>query len=400
MDEKPAALTVHSVAEVFLVFLRLGCTSFGGPIAHLGYFQEEFVQRRRWLSADSFSELVAIAQMLPGPASSQIGYSIGLLRAGIPGGIAAWLGFTLPSMLLMFLFAFGHSIFTGKIGSGFLHGLQLVAVAVVAQAVLTMQRNLAPDRARFGIALVAVAILFFLPSGGATLLAIVFGAVAGQLLHRKRLDEFLDGGLLSHSVSKSAGYLSLALVVLLLTGSLLINSPLLTARSLFVGFFRSGSLVFGGGHVVLPLLENVTVARGWISQERFLAGYGAAQALPGPLFAYSAYLGASVQPTAHPILFGCIAVLAIFLPGLLLMTGVLPFWRSLRADDRFRKSLQGVNAAVVGILIAALYSPIWTSGIHSSYDFFLALCACALLVQWRTPPWIVVLIAGGITAMR
>lgn len=374
--------------------------SFGGPIAHLGYFQAEFVERRRWLNLETFSELVALAQSLPGPASSQVGYSIGLLRAGLPGGVAAWLGFTLPSTMLMMAFAFGHSLFGTKWGSGFLHGLQLAAVAVVAQAVLTMQRNLAPDRVRSAIAIVSVAVVLLVRPAGATLLAIVFGACVGAWLKIPQSPVAASTEPVPSTVSKRIGILSLVVFGILLAASWLFAAPAPTARSLFSSFFRAGSLVFGGGHVVLPLLEGLTVAPGWISQERFLAGYGAAQALPGPLFAYGAYLGASVQPNTHPITFSMLSALAIFLPGLLLMTGVLPFWTEWRSKHRIKQSLLGINAAVVGVLIAALFHPIWTSTIHSPYDFLVALAAFVLLVQWRTQPWIVVLLAGTITALK
>ena len=271
--------------------------------------------------------------------------------------------------------------------------------AVVAQAVLTMQRNLAPDRARFAIALSAVVVVLLVPSTGATLFAILLGAGAGLLLEKPLEPAVLTADPPS-AISKRTGMLSLSLFGVLLAGSLLFPTSTLTARALFSSFFRAGSLVFGGGHVVLPLLDSLTVARGWISQERFLAGYGAAQALPGPLFAYSAYLGAAVQPNLHPVSFSVLSVFGIFLPGLLLITGVLPFWGSLRKEYWIRKSLRGINAAVVGVLVAALFSPIWTSSIHSQYDFLTALGAFVLLVQWRIQPWIAVLLAGSITAVR
>jgi chromate transporter len=384
--------------EVFLIFLRLGCTSFGGPVAHLGYFQSEFVERRAWLSAESFAELVALAQSLPGPASSQVGFSIGLSRAGLAGGFAAWLGFTCPSAVLMLAFAFGHSLLNGKGGVALLHGLQLVAVAVVAQAVLAMQQRLAPDRRRLVFAIVTVAVVLFAPPFVATIVAILAGAVGGLLFLRVS-----TGSMAEHPVtfiSKRAGNVAASFFVLLLITSLAIHATELTPVNLFANFFRAGSLVFGGGHVVLPLLDGLVVAKGWISQQAFLAGYGAAQALPGPLFSFAAYAGAAAMPNSHSLAAGLIALIAIFLPGLLLMTAILPYWDVLRKRAGMQSALRGINASVVGVLIAALYRPVWTNSVRSPADFWIALAAFTLLTVWRVAPWIVVVSIGFVSWLR
>ena len=384
--------------EVFWIFLRLGCSSFGGPVAHLGYFESEFVERRRWLSAEDFAELMALAQSLPGPASSQVGYAIGVLRAGLPGGVAAWLGFTTPSAALMLAFAFGHALFRGEGGAAVLHGLQLVAVAVVAQAVLGMQRRLAPDRIRVAFAVIAAAVVFAGPRSVSTVLAILLGAVGG-LLFLGRSSEVAGSQFLT-AISKRMGAVAASLFVALLVVCLAIGRSGFTAASLFADFFRAGSLVFGGGHVVLPLLNGLVVAKGWISRETFLAGYGAAQALPGPLFSFAAYIGAAAKTNLHPLVAGLVALLAIFLPGLLLMTAILPFWQGLRARPLVQSALRGINASIVGVLIAALYQPVWTSSVHSATDFSIALCAFAALTMWEVAPWIVVIAAGFICWMR
>ncbi|MBV8631896.1 MAG: chromate efflux transporter [Silvibacterium sp.] len=384
--------------EVFLIFLRLGCTSFGGPVAHLGYFQSEFVERRAWLSGESFAELVALAQSLPGPASSQVGFSIGLSRAGLPGGLAAWLGFTAPSAALMLAFAFGHSLFNGKGGAGLLHGLQLVAVAVVAQAVLAMQQRLAPDGRRLAFVIVAVAIVLFAPPFLSSIFAILAGALGGLLFLRLSTDYAAENPV--KFVSRRTGSVAAAIFALLLIASLAIHGTELDPVNLFANLFRAGSLVFGGGHVVLPLLDGLVVAKGWISQRAFLAGYGAAQALPGPLFSFAAYVGAAVRPNSHPLAAGLIALIAIFLPGLLLMTAILPYWGSLRRRTGMQSALRGVNASVVGVLIAALYKPVWTSSVHSPPDFWIALSAFMLLTAWRVAPWVVVVSVGGVCWLR
>jgi len=365
--------------------------SFGGPIAHLGYFRTELVKRRRWVSDEEFAELVALAQSMPGPASSQVAYSLGLIRAGWPGGLAAWVGFTLPSALLMLAFAFGRQIFSGRTGAAILHGLQLVTVAVVAQAVMSMQAKLAPDHLRVALALGAVGITLLAPASVGTFLAIAFGAAAGLVLMRNGgADEKPDG--LELSISRTVGKVA-AVSFVLLVGALVMpvsfREP--TLWSVFTAFGRTGSLVFGGGHVVLPLLEDVTVAKGWISQQNFLSGYGAAQALPGPLFSFAAYLGAAVRPNPHPLMLGVCALVAIFLPGLLLITAVLPFWGRIRRRRVVQAAVRGIHASVVGVLIAALYNPVWTNSVHMASDFWIALTAFALLAVWRVQPILLVL---------
>ncbi len=393
-----SALSRGSSLEVLLVFLRLGCTSFGGPIAHLGYFRKEIVERRQWCSESTMAEIIALAQSLPGPASSQVGFAVGILRSGWLGGLAAWIGFTLPSALLMLAFAFGHSFFKGSVGQGLLHGLQLVAVAVVAQAVMAMQRSLAPDKTRLALAIVATGLTLFLPTQMATLITIAGGAAAGLCLFCS-----MDYGASEHvglSLPKSAGIASAAtFFVLLVFTPLLAHFFPIFGLTVFSSFYRSGSLVFGGGHVVLPLLESSVVAPGWVSQQSFLAGYGAAQALPGPLFCFAAYLGAAIRPGAIPLLFGLVGLVGIFAPGLLAMTAVLPFWSALRRNRYAQAALRGINASVVGILVAALFQPIWTSTIHTSGDFWLALSAFALLTLWKIQPWIVVPGAIAISAL-
>jgi chromate transporter len=385
-----------AVREVFLVFLRLGCISFGGPIAHLGYFRTEFVDRRRWISSESFAEIVALAQSLPGPASSQVGFALGMLRAGVWGGVAAWLGFTSPSALLMLAFAFGHNLFAGRFGQALLHGLQLVAVAVVAQAVVAMQRTLAPDRKRLLLAILAAAIVLFSPSLG-TLFAILLGAVTGVSLLQS--DDRNTEHVIRIGISKAAGALAGAVFVVLLFVSLAFQDNLVSGPALFAGFYRAGALVFGGGHVVLPLLNDAVVAKGWISQQAFLSGYGAAQALPGPLFSFAGYLGAAVRPNAHPLIFGIFALCSIFLPGLLIMSAILPFFSNLRQGRVMQAALKGINASVVGVLIAALYRPVWTSAVNTGTDFWIAMAAFAMLAGWKMQPWIVVLSVGAISCL-
>lgn len=387
-----------SALEVLLVFLRLGCTSFGGPIAHLGYYRKEFVERRKWCGESTLAEFIAIAQSLPGPASSQVGFAMGIFRAGWAGGLAAWIGFTTPSALLMLAFAYGHSFLGGGRGNGLLHGLQLVAVAVVAQAIVGMQRSLAPDRVRIALAILATGLALFLPAQGATVIAIAAGAVAGLLLYRRQSDSSSDYA--DTYLSRAAGFASAAVFLALLV-VLPLAAHLFALRGLavFSAFYRSGALVFGGGHVVLPLLENSVVARGWVSQQSFLAGYGAAQALPGPLFTFGAYLGAVVRPSPNPFFYGLLSLVALFAPGLLAMAAVLPFWSALRRNRYVKAALKGVNASVVGVLIAALFQPLWTSTIHTAGDFWIALLAFAMLVIWKVKPWIVVAFVAAICAI-
>ncbi|MFC7396302.1 chromate efflux transporter [Chelatococcus sp. GCM10030263] len=382
---------------VFRVFLWLGLTSFGGPIAHLGYFREAFVVRRRWIDEAAFADLLALCQFLPGPASSQVGFALGVLRVGgLRGGLAAWLGFTMPSALLLGACGLGAAAFTGPAAEGLLHGLKLVAVAVVAQAVWGMARTLAPDRPRAAIALVAVALVVF-AGGTGQIAALVLGALAGLGLCRDAAPA--PHGALAVPVSRRAGAVALALFAVILIGA-----PLAATLSgsqgvaLFDAFYRSGALVFGGGHVVLPLLQAEVVTPGWATAETFLSGYGLAQAVPGPLFTFAAYLGAVMEPQPNGVAGAVIALVAIFLPGLLLVYGMLPFWDALRPRPTAQAAMRGANAAVVGILGAALYDPVWTSAVLAPPDFVLALAGFLLLTVWKAPPWVVVvaLAAAGL----
>ena len=390
-----AALTVQrgSVWEVLLVFLRLGLTSFGGPIAHLGYFHDEFVVRRRWLDEKTYADLVALCQFLPGPASSQVGIAIGLSRAGYLGSLAAWTGFTLPSAIALVLFAYGVEAFGGARGGGWLHGLKVVAVAVVAQAVLSMMRSLAPDRERATLAVIAAALVLAIPSAWGQIGAIALGALAGLVLFRGPAP--VDHAALPHPVSRTAGMFALVLFFALLVGlPLLAASVASQGLTLFEAFYRSGSLVFGGGHVVLPLLQASVVPPGWVTNDAFLAGYGAAQAVPGPLFTFAAYLGAVMGPQPNGWTGAALCLVAVFLPSFLLVIGALPFWDELRRRRWAQSALTGVNAAVVGLLLAALYHPVWTAAITSAADFALASAAFLLLFMWKTPPWLVVVLCA------
>ncbi|WP_417601522.1 chromate efflux transporter [Pararhodobacter oceanensis] len=382
-----------TAGEVFRAFLKLGLTSFGGPIAHLGYFRDELVTRRKWIDETGYADLVALCQFLPGPASSQVGFALGLLRGGPLGALAAWVAFTLPSALLLVLFAFGAAAFAGPVGEGLIHGLKVVAVAVVAQAVWGMARSLTPDRARASIALAAILIVIFAAGSIGQVTAILIGGIAGLWLCRAAPDPAI--GQLTFRISKRLGAISLALFALLL-----LLLPLAAAVSqglaLFDAFYRAGSLVFGGGHVVLPLLQAEVVASGAVSNDAFLSGYGMAQAVPGPLFTFAAYLGALITPVAKGFIGAAIALVAIFLPGFLLLVGTLPFWDAFRSRPLAQAAMRGANAAVVGILGAALYDPVWTSAILTPYDFALGLTGFILLTVWKAPPWtIVVLIASG-----
>ena len=386
-----------SALEVLLIFLKLGVSSFGGPIAHIGYFRNEFVTRRHWLDEQAYADLVALCQFLPGPASSQVGFSIGLMRAGYAGGLAAWTGFALPSAIVLLLFADGVGSLGGPIGGGLLHGLKLVAVAIVAQAVWGMARSLTPDRERASIAATAALIILFSTSSIAQIAAIVLGAVAGLVLCREAPPA--TGGTVAMPVSHGAGVIALTAFAVLLAAVLLLSGRLGSQGfDLFAAFYRSGALVFGGGHVVLPLLREAFVAPLWISDDAFLAGYGAAQAVPGPLFTFSAYLGAMVTPTPRGVAGAALGLFSIFLPGILILIGTLPFWDAFRTRSSAQAAMRGVNAAVVGLLGAALYNPLWTTSVKSSGDFAVALVCFVLLVAWRAPPLVVVLVSacGGI----
>jgi chromate transporter len=390
-----------SAFEVFLIFGRLGLTSFGGPVAHLGYFREEFVTRRRWFDDRVYADLVALCQFLPGPASSQVGIAIGLSRAGYAGAMAAWLGFTLPSAILMVLFAYGVTALGNVSGSGWIHGLKVAAVAVVAQAVLGMMRTLAPDRERATVAVAAAVLVLAMPTALGQIGAIVFGALIGLWLPRPSTAP--DHVALPLRVSRTAGATLLAVFFTLLVGlPLLVTTLPSHALAVFEAFYRAGSLVFGGGHVVLPLLQAAVVPTGWISNDTFLAGYGAAQAVPGPLFTFAAYIGAAMGPAPNGWLGAALCLVAIFVPSFLLVVGALPFWEQLRGKPVAQAALRGVNAAVVGLLLAALYNPVWTAGITGPADFALAAAAFLLLFMWQTPPWLVVVLsaaAGAALAM-
>ena len=381
-----------SVLEVLGVALRLGLTSFGGPVAHLGYFRDEYVLRRQWLDEKRYADLVALCQFLPGPASSQVGMAIGIARAGLPGALAAWVGFTLPSALILVLFAFGVAALGSAPTAGWLQGLKIIAVAVVAQAVWGMTKSLCPDRQRATLAILAAIVTLSWPTASGQLVSLIIAGIIGwSMLPPTGL------GAETHTrfpLSTRAGIIAWIIFFALLLGLPAIRQ---LAQShtidVFDSFFRVGSLVFGGGHVVLPLLQKEVVGPGWVTNEQFVAGYGATQAVPGPLFTFSAYLGAVMNGWIGALL----ALVAIFLPSFLLVVGALPFWDRLRANLSFESVLSGVNAAVVGLLLAALYNPVWTSAIHSPADFGLGLMAFGLLMYWKWPPWLVVGIsaAGG-----
>jgi chromate transporter len=377
-----------SVGEVFRVALRLGLTSFGGPIAHLGYFRREYVERHRWLSDATYADLVALSQFLPGPASSQVGIGVGLLRAGYGGAVAAWLAFTLPSAALLTAFAF----LAGGVDvadAGWIHGLKLAAVAIVALAVLSMWRNLAPDLPRGLLALVAAAVILAIHSPFAQVAVIAGGGSIGWAFLRVPAPVAIEES--PSPVGRRAAGLALALFVGLLAGLPIAAAFTgLTGLAVVESFYRAGSLVFGGGHVVLPLLNEAVVGPGWVDPDQFLAGYGAAQAIPGPLFTFAAFLGASLRPEPNGLAGAAIAVGAIFLPSFLLVIGVFPFWHRLRASPTFRNALAGTNAAVVGLLLAALYDPVATSAVTSLVDVALVVVALGVLVLREAPPWLVV----------
>jgi chromate transporter len=379
--------------DVLATATRLGLTSFGGPIAHLGYFRDEYVVRRRWLDEQTYADLIALCQFLPGPASSQVGIGVGIFRAGLLGGLAAWLGFTLPSALALVLFGLGiRELDLSE--AGWLHGLKVAAVAVVAQAIWGMARALCPDRERATIAILAALVVLGWPSAAGQVCVIAIAGVVGWWL----LPGSGAAGA-THArvpIGRTAG-----IAALLAFAALLVGLPLLRhvvpshPLAVLDSFYRVGSLVFGGGHVVLPLLQAEVVPPGWVSSEQFVAGYGAAQAVPGPLFTFAAYLGAVMQPAPTGWAGGALALLAIFLPSFLLVVGVLPFWDALRAKAGFQAALRGINAAVVGLLLAALYHPVWTSAIRGPADFGLALTAWGLLTRWGVPPWLVVALAAA-----
>ena len=383
-----------SFLEVLLVATRLGLTSFGGPIAHLGYFHEEYVKRRKWIDEQDYADLVALCQFLPGPASSQVSIAIGIARAGLPGGFAAWLGFTLPSALALIAFAFGIGAFANAADAGWLHGLKVVAVAVVAQAVWGMARSLCPDRERATIAILASIVTLAWPTAFGQISSIAIAGVVGSIIFPAPASSSSPSHM-RFPIEKRTG---IAAWIIFFT--LLIGLPLLRqiapshALEVFDSFFRVGSLVFGGGHVVLPLLQAEVVGPGWVTNEQFVAGYGAAQAVPGPLFTFAAYLGAVMGTEPNGWTGASLTLVAIFLPSFLLVTGALPFWDLLRSVPVFQSVLKGVNAAVVGLLLTALYTPVWTSAIHLPADFGLGLVAFGLLMFWKCPPWLVVILTA------
>ena len=377
----------RSGLEVLLTFLKLGTTSFGGPIAHLGYFREEIVVGRRWLDDAAYTDLVALCQFLPGPASSQVGFSLGLIRAGYWGALAAWIGFTMPSAILLASFAYGAGTLAGPAGHAALHGLKLVAVAIVAQAVWGMARSLCPDRRRASIAGVAALIILSSPSSIAQLGTIVMGGIAG-LIYCKSASSASRGSL-GAPVSRRVGIISLSLFVIVLI-ALRALSSFSHSIELFYAFYSSGALVFGGGHVVLPLLRNAFVAPGWVSEDEFLAGYGAAQAVPGPLFTFAAYLGA--RTASNGWIGAVLGTIGIFLPGMLVLLGALPFWEQLRIQPRAQAIMQGVNAAVVGLLAAALCDLLRINAVKSSADVACVFGGFILLVVWHAPPFLIVVL--------
>jgi chromate transporter len=396
VTEAPAPAGKSSPLEVFVAFLRLGLTSFGGPIAHLGYFRQEFVARRHWLDEAAYADLVALCQFLPGPASSEVGIGIGLNRAGLAGALAAWTGFTLPSAVALVLFALGVERF-GSLDAAWLHGLKIAAVAVVAQAVWGMAGTMATGKARATLAVAAAAVVLAVQTTAGQLGAIALGAVAGMVL--LRTERASSPSALAARVGRGFAILCLAVFFALLAGLPLLAAAFPNqALAMFNAFYRAGSLVFGGGHVVLPLLQAAVVPPGWVTNDAFLAGYGAAQAVPGPLFTFAAYLGAVMGPQPNGWAGAAICLVAIFLPSFLLVIGVLPFWQALRGKPFAQSALNGVNAAVVGLLLAALYNPVWLAAIMGPLDFAVALAAFLLLTVWKTPPWVVVVlcaVAGG-----
>lgn len=383
----------HTPWQVFLIFLRLGLTSFGGPVAHLGFFRQEFVSRRRWLSERSYADLVTLCQFLPGPASSQVGIALGLSRAGYAGALAAWLGFTLPSALALTLLALGLGGYAEAVPAGILHGLKVVAVAIVAQAVWGMARTLCPDAPRIVLMLASAGLVLLLPGAGAQVAVMVAAAGAGLMLLKPGSSVVYEP--LPIGVSQRAGgwwwllFFALLLGLPLLAG--LWPDPTL---SMIDAFYRTGALVFGGGHVMLPLLQAEVVPTGWVGNETFVAGYGAAQAVPGPLFTFAAFLGASMHGPQSGWLGAVLCLLAIFAPAFLLVFAALPFWERMRRNPRLQAAMLGVNAAVVGLLLAALYQPLWTSAIGQPLDVVLALLALVALMAFKLPPWLVVIGCG------
>lgn len=381
---------IKRLVEIFIVSTRLGLTSFGGPTAHLGYFHEEYVRRRKWLDEKRYADLVALAQFLPGPASSQVGIGIGVIRAGMIGGIVSFLGFTLPSVIVLILFAL-YLQGADVADAGWIHGLKIVAVAVVAHAIMGMATKLTPDVKRKTIALLALLGVLLWPTAFTQVGVIIISAVLGYILFKKNHVPDTGKSVLLSISTKWAAFCLMLFVALLVILPILKEWTGSYWIAMFDSFYRAGSLVFGGGHVVLPLLEQSFVPTGWLSEEAFLAGYGATQAVPGPLFTFAAYLGAVMNGWQG----GLFATFAIFLPAFLLIVGTLPFWDQLRNNAQVGGAILGVNAAVVGILIAAFYVPIWTSSIQTPLHFAIAAVLFSMLSYWKLPPWLIVL-AGAL----
>jgi len=387
----------RNISEIFFIFLKLGLISFGGPIAHLGYFHQEFVTRRRWLDEQAYADVVALCQFLPGPASSQVGFVVGLSRGGPMGALVAWLGFTLPSALAMIGFAYGVSTLGDLTNTGWLHGLKVAAVAVVAQAVWVMGTKLCPDRRRVFLAILGAIGMLARPFAASQVLVMALGALAGWWLYRHQ-DTPESAECIPVSINRTVAKACLAIFSILLVGlPVLLHFYPGVALATFESFYQVGSLVFGGGHVMLPLLQERVVATGWVGSDSFLAGYGAAQALPGPLSTFAAYLGTIMYEGPFRWVGGVWCLFAIYLPSALLLLGVLPFWESLRRKAWAQAALKGTNAAVVGLLLAAFCNPVCSVGINGLHSFFLALTALGLLTIWKCPPWLVVLLsaAGG-----
>lgn len=380
--------TLTALAELFKIFLRLGLTSFGGPVAHLGYFHETFVRELRWLSDQEFAHLVSICQFLPGPASSQVGMGIGLLRAGVAGALVSWVGFILPSAVLLVAFGYGVSTWPHVIPDGLLAGLKLAAVAVVAQAVWTMANSFCPDRARFSLAVGGAAGALLIPNPLAPLLMLAVGGVVGQWLPKPTIEPREEK---EFQISRSLSVACIVILIFFLVGPIAVGTVVQShPLDLFHRFFSSGALVFGGGHVVLPLLQATVVSPGWLTANEFLAGYGAAQAVPGPIFSLAAYLGTVLDPQPNGWQGALFCLGAIYLPSFLLLIGILPFWASMRSHPRMARAHLGINAVVVGVLLAALYSPIWRSAVVDSRSFILALTALLCLRMWKLPSWLIV----------
>jgi len=400
MSEAAAAVRFRhsSPFEVFRIFLRLGLTSFGGPVAHLGYFRTEFVAHRKWLEEPAFADIVALCQFLPGPASSQVGISVGIMRAGLPGALAAWLGFSGPSALAMIAFGYGVGWFGDLSHAAWLHGLKIVAVAVVANALWGMAKNLCPDKERATIAVAAAIAAFALPGAVGQLGAIIGGGLIGWWI-LKGADIGSGSAALTVSIPRAWSIPAAILFAVLLVGLPVLKTAVPSqALAEIDSFYRSGALVFGGGHVVLPLLQAEVVPPGWVSNDTFLAGYGAAQAVPGPLFTFAAYLGTVMRPAPDGWQGGLLCLAAIYLPSFLLLIAALPHWERLRRMPAVQTTLRGVNAAVVGVLLAALYNPVWTSAILGPRDFAIGIVAFLLLAVWALPPWLVVILGAAGTA--